>query len=776
MRTGPLPYLSLIFLSILSYPAAALNWTATPFTPHAVPLAVRSPYLSAWLAQGAGAALNDAWATFWTGSIVGWAGYVRVDGTPYTFMGIPAGTSPVPAKAIQKSLNWTATQSTFVLSAGGVDLTATFLSPITPTKLVNQSFPFSYLALSAAPNDGKPHTVQVYTDITGEWLTSNASLVANWSTSAGASAGVWTHEVQLAQQEVYGEVKDRVQYGSAYYSTLATPNTTYQTGEDTLVRSYFLANGTLPGTQDTAFRAVSDRWPVFAFAHDLGTVDEGGVGPVMFAVGHVRDPAVEYVVGGAGGSQNRSLYFWSQYDSVDDAIADFIADYPNALTTAEAFDARLQADASKVSSNYADIVALSVRQAMATVELTISKGSDGSWNTSDSMMFLKEISSSGLASTTDVIFASWPLWLYANPALGKYLLRPLLAYQASGMYPNQWSAHDLGTYPKALGHNDGKDLAMPVEECGNMLIMALSYTLATSDHSLITTYYTLLDQWTQYLVTNSLMPANQLSTDAFAGSLANQTNLAIKGIVGIKAMSVIANMTGDAGRAADYSSVASGYAEQFSKLAMASTGGHLTLNYGDDRSWGLAYNLYADVLLGTQVFPKLLYQMQDCWYGTVASTYGVPLDTRHTYTESDWEIWMAALATSTQTRDLFIESVHNYATYNVGNNSEPLGDWYDAISGVAQAFRARPQVGAHLALLLINATTTNAGSQGCALTSTSSFPAFSGTQGPSATGGSSGAAPSHTSPATRVIVRPVLLVSLAISVLGLSSGVWDLIW
>ncbi|EPQ55461.1 DUF1793-domain-containing protein [Gloeophyllum trabeum ATCC 11539] len=397
-----------------------------------------------------------------------------------------------------------------------------------------------------------------------------------------------------------------------------------------------------------------------------------------------------------------------------------------------------------------------------------------------------------LASTTDVILASWPLWLYANPALGKYLLRPLLAYQASGMYPNQWSAHGLGTYPKALEHNDGKDLAMPVEECGNMLIMALSYTLATSDHSLITTLrpsplpcpvtpltlqqYTLLDQWTQYLVTNSLMPANQLIADAFASSLANQTNLAIKGIVGIEAMSVIANMTGDAGRAANYSSVASGYAEQFSKLAMASTEGHLTLNYGDERSWGLAYNLYADVLLGTQVFPKSLYQMQDCWYGTVASTYSVPLDTRHTYTESDWEIWMAALATSTQTRDLFIESVHNYAAYNVGNNSEPLGDWYDAISGVAQAFRARPQVGAHLALLVLNTTTTNAGGQGCALTSTSSFPAFSGTQGPSTTGGGSGAAPSHTSPATRVIVRPVLFVSLEISVLGLSSGVWDLIW
>jgi len=32
----------------------AVSWIATPFNPPAFPLAVRSPYLSAWLPQGAG--------------------------------------------------------------------------------------------------------------------------------------------------------------------------------------------------------------------------------------------------------------------------------------------------------------------------------------------------------------------------------------------------------------------------------------------------------------------------------------------------------------------------------------------------------------------------------------------------------------------------------------------------------------------------------------------------------------------------------------------------
>ena len=94
---------------------------------------------------------------------------------------------------------------------------------------------------------------------------------------------------------------------------------------------------------------------------------------------------------------------------------------------------------------------------------------------------------------------------------------------------------------------------MPVEECGNMLIMTLSYAQKTGDNSLLTAYSSLLDQWTQYLIADSLIPANQLSTDDFAGKLVNQTNLAIKGIVGIAAMAQIANLTGDSAKASNYS-------------------------------------------------------------------------------------------------------------------------------------------------------------------------------------------------------------------------------
>ncbi|KAI0036801.1 hypothetical protein K488DRAFT_81789 [Vararia minispora EC-137] len=652
---------------------SAVSWTASPFIPHSVPLAVRSPYLSAWLPQGSGTALNEAWPAFWTGSILGWAGYVTVDGKAYTYLGLPGGVTG-STNAVQKSMSFTATQSTFVLTAGPVDITVTFLSPVEPSDFAKQSMPFSYMAVSAAPNDGALHSVQVYSDISAEWVTGDNSLTANWTTTS--ANGMVLHQVQLASQSQFNEVSDHIQQGSAYFASTAC-SATFQSGQDIIVRQQFVTHGNLANTQDTNFRAVSNNWPVFGIAHDLGTIS-GPSSPAVFVVGHARDPAIEYIVSG-GAVQSRSSYFWSQFSSGSAAVLSFLNDYSSALSRAQNFDAKVQSDASKTSSDYAALVALSIRQAFGATEITISKNPDGSFNTDDVLMFMKEISSDGNVNTVDVIFPSWPAWLYTNPSLGKALLLPLFEYQASGQYPNKWSVHDMGSsYPKALGHNDGNDEPMPLEESGNMLIMTLSYTQKTNDLSLIQTYESLLDQWTQFLISDALIPANQISTDDFAGSLANQTNLAIKGIVGIRAMASIESLLGNTAKSQNYS-------------------------YGNNTSWGLAYNLYADKLLGFNLFPQSIYTMQASWYQTVYTNFGVPLDTRHSYTKSDWQIFTAAMlqSTSTAVRDMFITGVHNYASSANNANREPIGDWYDTTSGVVEGFRARPVVGGHLALLAL---------------------------------------------------------------------------
>jgi hypothetical protein len=153
------------------------------------------------------------------------------------------------------------------------------------------------------------------------------------------------------------------------------------------------------------------------------------------------------------------------------------------------------------------------------------------------------------------------------------------------------------------------------------------------------------------LVQEALIPASQLSTDDFQGQLANQTNLALKGIIAIQAMSEIASQIRNSADAANYSSIAHNYIDQWQQMAVVSSANppHTNLDYQDDSSHGesllfleieselmytgLLYNLYADRLLGLNLVPQSIYDMQSAFYPTVAETYGVPLDTRNVYTK-----------------------------------------------------------------------------------------------------------------------------------------------
>ena len=68
----------------------------------------------------------------------------------------------------------------------------------------------------------------------------------------------------------------------------------------------------------------------------------------------------------------------------------------------------------------------------------------------------------------------------------------------------------------------------------------------------------------------------------------NQTNLALKGIIGIGAMGVIANLTGNAADAANYSATAQNYIDQWQNLGIAkdATPPHTTLAYGQNNTHG----------------------------------------------------------------------------------------------------------------------------------------------------------------------------------------------
>jgi hypothetical protein len=277
-------------------------------------------------------------------------------------------------------------------------------------------------------------------------------------------------------------------------------------------------------------------------------------------------------------------------------------------------------------------------------------------------------------------------------------------------YPDAWpqpyAIHDLGDhYPNATGHSNGKAALQPLEECGNMLIMTLAYAQRTGDSQYLSAHYPILSQWANWLVDNKIvLPFNQISTDDFAGPLANQTNLALKGIIALEAASLIANMTGHPSDGAKYTTTAHSWIAQWEDLSLNSAANppHTTLNYGAEDSFSLLYNLYADRLLSTNLVPKRIYEIQSEFYPSVAQTYGVPLDTRSTRSKNDWEMFCAAIA-GQETREMFVGALARFIQETP--SSAPVTDLFEVGDGRQNGnFRARPVVGGWFALLAVNAT------------------------------------------------------------------------
>lgn len=60
------------------------------------------------------------------------------------------------------------------------------------------------------------------------------------------------------------------------------------------------------------------------------------------------------------------------------------------MENAVALDTRIMNDAGKVSTDYADLVALSLRQTMGAIEITSVQNSDGSWKDKDVKIFMRD--------------------------------------------------------------------------------------------------------------------------------------------------------------------------------------------------------------------------------------------------------------------------------------------------------------------------------------------------------------------------------------------------
>lgn len=693
--------------------------------------------------QGNGGYLAGQDAAFWTSSYgadgdfrLGWHGYIRIDGTTWQWMGNGFGTLVRAGKnAHQLSAEYTTTRTRFAFDADGVRFNVTFLTPITAKDYARQSLPLSYLHIDLDEKTLKHRKVQLFTDIDERWVTAHDFTFETHPYDAEyvrGTNGTNMYLVHRRHPEVYQEYRQRAEWGSSVYATEDRPGLTSRNNNNVVAHREFLERGKL--TYDHG--RVSGPDNSFGYAVDLNHPDltHAQRHGVTFVVGHIRTPYVNYIRRVPGTKdksyqEDRYGYWQATWPNFYDAISFFVKDFSTMSAASQKLDETVWADSVRVAGGgttgreYAAITTLSARQALATVELTVSRDRHGEYRTDDTLAFLKEISSNGDMSTVDVTYPLFPILSYLNVDLMMDLLKPIFEYSVSGLYPNKWCVHDLGVYPNAFGHNDGQDEPMQVEESGNMLLMTLHWAqLVAHDPkapkkdakrvmAFLEKYYDILAQWTGFLIEDSLVPARQLSTDDFAGPLANQTDLAIKGILGVGAMAEIAAWVDKPHAAKRYRRLAENYVQRWANYSIARDGSHIKLAYQADKSWGTLYNLFADRLLNLQLVPRSIYDVLERWYPTVAQEYGVPLDSRHEWGKSDWMMFAAFThpphagrgkkPPAHGARDLFVHQL--YAYVSDGLTDSPFSDLYETTTGDTPKpphdnlvhFLARPVVGGH---------------------------------------------------------------------------------
>ena len=137
-----------------------------------------------------------------------------------------------------------------------------------------------------------------------------------------------------------------------------------------------------------------------AFAYAVDFDSKQGDWTALFAIGQFRDPYVNYIRAKNPGTNSTASYqedrygLWAANFTMDEATTFFVDDFENSLKHCTALDAQIESDSKAavgggdVGDRYAAITTLSVRQSLATIEATISKNKNGSYNTNDTLIFL----------------------------------------------------------------------------------------------------------------------------------------------------------------------------------------------------------------------------------------------------------------------------------------------------------------------------------------------------------------------------------------------------
>ena len=622
----------------------------------AVPIVAIDPYFSIWSED---TRLNVTPLTHWTGKPNTLMGLVTVDGVEYNFLGYMRQYY----KLDQVSIDVDVFSTLAIFEGAGIRLYVELTSPTLLTDLELLTRPVSYMSVKYESIDEKKHDVSVKV-IAGESLCLEYAGQAPVTFEEVQIADVCGMKMGNSEQKPLNKSGDSICIDWGYFYLCAV-------GKDACVET-----GDLGKKENCISVSVSleeEKSRLYLFAYDD-----------VYSIEYFKKPLKSY---------------WNRNNKdILTAILEAAEDYKETIARCEEFSSTLITDARKAGGEkYAELLTLAYRQVIAAHKLVLDENGE--------LLYIsKECHSNGCAATVDVSYPSIPLFLLYNPELVKGMMRPVYRYANSDEWKNQlgydFAPHDVGQYPLVNGQVYGVDIRhqMPIEECGNMMIMETNVALATGDASFAAFHLDALKKWCDYLIQYGADPENQLCTDDFTQRLPHNCNLSLKAIMGIAGMSIILSMLGQDKEGEKYMRKARKMARTWMNTAR-NTDGSSKLAFDKEGTWSQKYNMIWDKVWGTRLFSQKFMDEELRHNLTHLNLYGIPLDCRADFTKSDWLCWTASMASSRKVFEKIIGAM--WKAYNDSPSRVAMTDFYDTKSSYKTAFRHRSvQGGLYMKLLL----------------------------------------------------------------------------